>query len=191
FGKAAHAGRDFEKGRSAITAMAHFIDEAEKLNDFKKGITINFGSIEGGGPVNIVPELCITHINIRYLKESDLNKIKSSIFKLIKEIEKKGVKIELHELSARGPKPLDKKTIKLFDILQEVGLQLDQKIKLRESGGVSDGNILASMGLPTIDTLGVIGGNIHTSEEYMLLDSLKERVKLTVALLIKLMDEKK
>lgn len=192
FGKSAHAGRDFEKGESSIAALSHFIHKAHELNDLKNGITINFGHIQGGGPVNIVPDLCIAQINIRYLEAPDLKRTLTIFSEIIKGIEKEGIKMVLHELSSRGPKPLEEKTKNLFDILKKVGLQLNQKIELRESGGVSDGNILASVGLPTIDTLGVIGGNIHTNDEYMLLDSLKERVKLTVALLIELIktDEK-
>ncbi len=187
FGIAAHAGRDFEMGKSAIVALSRFIHEAHALNDSKAGISINFGHIEGGGPVNIVPDFAILQINVRILHETDLEKIKESFHQLLKKITlETDVKMEFHEITKRAPKPFDEKTAKLFDILKKVGLQVGQEIKLLPSGGVSDGNILASVGLPTIDTLGVIGGNIHTHNEYMLIDSLKSRVKLTVSLLIEL-----
>lgn len=188
-GTAAHAGRDFEKGKSAIVALSKFIHEANNLNDLERGLTINFGHIEGGGPVNIVPDFAICQINVRILNPLDLQKTKSSFHELIKKLyEKEGIRMELHESGERAPKPLDNKTAELFDILQKVGLKLGHEIKFAPSGGVSDGNILAGVHLPTIDTLGIIGGNIHTFHEYALLDSLKEKVKLTVCLLIELIE---
>lgn len=187
YGKAAHAGRDFEKGRSAIVALSKFIHESERFNDLKNGISINFGHIEGGGPVNIVPDFAILQINVRIMQASDLEKIKEDFHRLLKKISTETeIKFEFHEITTRAPKPFDEKTAKLFDILKKVSLQVGEEIKLVASGGVSDGNILASVGLPTIDTLGVVGGNIHTHTEYMLINSLKNRVKLTVSLLIEL-----
>lgn len=187
-GKSAHAGRDFEKGQSAIAAMAHFIHEADLLNDFEKGVTLNFGSIQGGGPVNIVPDFCLCQINVRVLTMKDLNDVKSKFDDLIKKIHAKDkINMVLHEIGKRAPKPLDKKTTHLFDLLKKVGAKLKTPFKFRQSGGVCDGNILSEAGVPTIDTLGVTGGNLHTHEEYALLDTLKAKVKLTLSLIVELM----
>lgn len=186
-GKSAHAGRDFEKGSSAITAIAKFIQEAHTLNDFEKGITINFGSIQGGGPVNIVPDLCICQINVRVLTINDLKNVKSAFHTLLKKYDAKdNINMVLHEIGERAPKPIDEKTTFLFNLLKKVGADLNTEIHFRMSGGVCDGNILSSVGLPTIDTLGVIGGNLHTIDEYALLDSLNSKLKLTVYLLIEI-----
>jgi len=190
YGTAAHAGRDFEKGKSAIVALARFIHEAHALNNNDSGVTINFGSIEGGGAVNIVPDLAICRIDIRILNALDLRSIKESFDQLVKKFsEQEGIRMVLHENGGRAPKPMDPKSVELFDILKKVGLKLNQETKLMPSGGVSDGNILAGAGLPTIDTLGAIGGNIHTFNEYVHLDSLKEKVKLAVYFIIELIQK--
>lgn len=186
-GKKAHAGRDFEKGKSAIVAISKFIHKAHELNHLIDGLTVNIGAVKGGEAVNIVPDFALCHLNIRYVDPKDKQKIQAKLNELIENASKEdGIRFFLYEISARDPKPFDEKTIKLFDILKKVGLQLNQKMTFVSSGGVSDGNILAGVNLPTIDTLGVVGGHIHTFDEYMLLDSLKEKVKLTVCLLIEL-----
>ena len=99
-----------------------------------------------------------------------------------------GYQIEIHGAFQRKPKVLNKEIEKLFSLLQECGKDLDIKLELSSSGGCCDGNNLAAAGLPNIDTLGVRGGNIHTDQEYVLLDSLAERAKLLALFLMKLED---
>lgn len=186
-GKAAHAGRDFHEGRSAIAAMGRFIHDADDLNSSGNGVTINFGHIEGGGPVNIVPDLAICRINMRGDKEEALEKATKELHRLVKlENETEGLNLTIVDQSARAPKPFDEKTKLLFESLKESAAEIGMNIKWQPSGGVCDGNILAAEGVPTIDTLGVIGGNIHTSEEYANLDSLPHRAQLTAYFLTKI-----
>jgi glutamate carboxypeptidase len=186
-GKSAHAGRDFHAGRSAIAALAKFIHLAEALNDPKEGITLNFGQIEGGGAVNIVPDLAICRLNARVIDTNDLVKLKGHLRQLIDEGNKReGISLILHELSEREPKPFDQKNQNLFELLKNTAQEIGMSISWKPSGGVCDGNILSSSGLPTIDTLGAIGGEIHTSNEYIYIDSLTERCKLTTYFLMKI-----
>ena len=188
-GKAAHAGRDFALGRNAITALARFIMEAEALNEPEKGITINIGHIEGGGPVNIVPDLAICRINIRMMETVDLQTLKQKFDEIAKRCNcYEGISLMLHEQGSRSPKPFDKKTKELFESMKSRAQTLGIELDWQPSGGVCDGNILAEEGLPTIDTLGAIGGNLHTSDEYILVHSLVERTLLVSEFLINLCD---
>lgn len=186
-GKAAHAGRDFHSGRNAISAIVRFIVEAEKLINKEKGITVNIGHIEGGGPINIVPDLAICRFNVRIMHAEDMEIVRERLYQIIaKGHEYEGLSLVLYENASRLPKPFDAAHQKLFQSMQMCAADLNIVLQERPSGGVCDGNILASYGVPTLDTMGVIGGNIHTSDEYVLLNSLTERASLAASFLMKI-----
>lgn len=183
-GHAAHAGRDFEEGRNAIVLLSTVIMEIHALNGQRPGVTINVGQIEGGGSVNVVPALAICRIDVRIQSESDVAWVTESVEKIvIKANQSPGFLVEYQGNFNRKPKALTGKTEALYDLAYAVGQEIGQTIAWKPSGGCCDGNNLA---LPNIDTLGVSGGKIHSDAEYILTDSLVERTKLTVALLLKL-----
>ena len=185
-GRSAHAGRDFHNGRSAIYAIAHLIHKIELLNDPIKDITLNVGHIEGGGPVNIVPDRAICKINMRAHNLQDMEYIGTHMRKIVNEGQSEGITCELIEDSLRMPKSFDKRTEKLFQLYETCATQLSIPFYMKSSGGACDGNILASAGLTTIDSLGVVGGKIHTHEEYLIPDSLKERAQLAALFLLEI-----
>lgn len=184
-GRAAHAGRDFHLGKNAITALAKFILRAEKLTDFEKGLTINVGQIEGGGPVNIVPDLAIAHLNIRFIHSEDLD-FTSKQFQEIAESLNEGINLSVYEDSHSPPKPFTAKLQALFKAFESCAEMLGFPLTFQASGGACDGCRLFAAGLPNLDTLGAIGGHIHTSEEYILVDSLVQRAQLTALFLMRL-----
>jgi glutamate carboxypeptidase len=183
-GRAAHVGRDFHSGHSAIASLAHFISAVDKLNDPLSDLTINIGHIEGGGPVNIVPDLAICRLNVRASTEASFGQVENKLKQFAKELSPPDLSIEIVKGNFRGPKPFNTSTEKMFERMRRCGQQLDIDLKWRPSGGVCDGNIMAAEGVPTIDTLGGIGGGIHTDMEYLMLNSLVERAKLTALFLI-------
>lgn len=184
-GKAAHVGRDFHLGKSAISALARFIVKAEQIHELNPGITLNIGHIIGGGPVNIVPDFASCRINVRFNTQEDGSLVKKHLEELARfESKDEGLDVEIHMEVERPPKPLDEKTHNLYLKLQAAASKLDQTLFLRPSGGVSDGNILAAAGLANLDTMGAIGGNIHTYDEYIFTDSIKQRAKLLALFLM-------
>lgn len=185
-GKASHAGRDFFKGKSAIAALAEIINKMETINDQQKNITLNFGHIEGGGPVNIVPELAICKINLRAEDIKQMLQAKEELYAIVKEKKRESIDYSLIEETFRLPKPNNAKTHSLFLSYQTCAKDLDIPFVLKSSGGTCDGNILSAAGLSTLDSLGVVGANIHTSEEYFLLSSLCERMKLALLFILKI-----
>lgn len=188
-GRPAHAGRDFYLGRNAISAMSRFILKAELLNDKAKGITVNIGQISGGVASNIVPDLCICHFNLRVSNPEDLRISFDQLQSVIAEINKEeGLSLSLYTHHSRLPKPFDEKNSSLFDQISHCAKELGVDLQCKPSGGVCDGNLLSSLGLPVIDTLGVIGGNLHTPDEYMVIDSLVQRTQLTALFLMQLAD---
>jgi glutamate carboxypeptidase len=186
-GHAAHAGRDFEEGRNAIVLLSAMMVEIHALNAKRQGVTINVGQVEGGGSVNVVPALAICRIDVRIQSETDIAWVKESLEKIVaKANQTPGFSVEYQGNFNRKPKELAGKTEALYDLVYAVGQEIGQTIAWKPSGGCCDGNNLADAGLPNIDTLGVSGGKIHSDAEYLLTDSLVERTKLTVALLLKL-----
>lgn len=186
-GRAAHAGRDFHLGHNAITSMARFMLAADSLNDPDQGITVNIGHIEGGGPTNIVPDLAICRLNVRVEQAEHFDAIIEKLTAAAQAECEEGIELTLHDHGFRPPKPFDRHHQVLFEALRETASScLNLAIRWNPTGGVCDGNTLAAEGLPTIDTLGAVGGNIHTEDEYVHLDSLTKRAMLVACFLMQL-----
>ncbi len=190
-GRAAHAGRAFSEGRNAIVECAKVIVQIDALNGQREGVTINVGHMQGGGSVNVVPELAICHLDIRILKMEDGPWVEEKLRSIVAAAQQTdGYKVELIGKMNRKPKTLKGKTQALYDLVAEIGKELGEVITWKPSGGCCDGNNLSAVGLPNIDTLGVCGGNIHSPEEYCLIESLVPRAKLTAAILLRLSEGK-
>jgi glutamate carboxypeptidase len=186
-GRAAHAGRNPQDGRNAIVAIADFTVRAAALTGAREGLTVNVARIEGGGPTNVVPDLALCRLEARVATHDDRHWIEAGLKALAAEIgAARDVALELHGRFTRPPKPLDARTEKLFEAVRRCGADLGQPISWRPSGGCCDGNNLAEAGLAVVDTLGVRGGAIHSSDEFMITDSLVERAQLSALLLMRL-----
>ena len=186
-GRAAHAGRDPQHGRNAIHELAELIGTLNVIGEAIPSLTVNVGHIEGGGPVNIVPDLAIARFNLRVDSAKEQSKVEGLLRQAAVEINsREGLSLKIHGGFTAPPKPLDGPTLQWFEQVALCGRELGLSLSWRSSGGVCDGNRLAAAGLPTVDTLGPRGGGLHSDAEYLLLDSLTERAKLTALLLLKL-----
>lgn len=186
-GKAAHVGRAFNEGISAIAIAAEFINAANVLNE-DPNIIINFGKIEGGGPLNIVPDLSILGFNIRIEENKDEERVLKEVNDLLEKLKTKypGAEFDLHGKFNRKPKVPNEKLDSLYTILEECCKELKLNYETRNTGGCCDGNNMWEYGLPNIDTLGVRGKDIHSTNEIIHLDSLEERKELSYLLLKRL-----
>ena len=186
-GRAAHAGREHHIGRNAIAAMAEFIGGMEALNGQRDGVTFNIAKIDGGGAVNIVPELAIGRFNVRMKETADMAWIESQLEALVAKVNlKDGLHAHMHGGFTRPPKPMAPANAQVFDWVKQAGGLLGQDIKWAPSGGVCEGNNLWASGCPNVDTLGVRGGDIHSDREFMKISSLVERARLSSVILMKL-----
>lgn len=186
-GRAAHAGRNPEDGRNAIAALAEVTTAIFALNGARDGVTINPGKIEGGGALNVVPDLAILRFNIRTRVVEDEVWVLEQVNKLVDNLSnKEGYSAELHGHFTRKPKPMAPAVKAVFDLVQACGAELGLTIGVKPSGGCCDGNNLWHYGLPNVDTLGVRGANIHSSDEICYLDSFVERAQLSALILMKL-----
>lgn len=189
-GRAAHAGRNPEQGRNAIVSAAEIVQALYALNGKRDGVTLNPGKIEGGGALNVVPDLAIVRFNIRTQQTADEAWMLEAINNMLAEINKReGYHAALHGQFTRSPKPMAPQIQALFDLVLACGDTLGIPIGVKPSGGCCDGNNLWKYGLANVDTLGVRGANIHSKDEIIYLESLVERAQLSALLLLRLAKE--
>lgn len=185
-GRASHVGRAFNEGRNAIAYLAEVIIAIHALNGQRPGVTINIGKIAGGSALNVVPEKAIAKLDVRISEKEDELWVLSSIQTILDQLQRDDYKIYLQGGFGRPIKKVCQSTERLFNRIVQAAQQLNLTIDWQDSGGCCDGNNLAKYGLPVIDTLGVRGGAIHSSDEFILLDSLVERAALSTLLLLDL-----
>lgn len=188
-GRAAHAGRRLTEGRNAVVAAAELATLLVGLTDEARGISINVAAIHGGKALNVVPDLAVVRVNVRTVTEADAAWVEARLAAIVAEMHcREGFSAALTGSFHCPPKPFDGPTRLLFEHVAACGHDLGLAIKAAPTGGVCDGNKLAAAGLPTLDTLGVRGGGIHSDAEYLVVESLAERAALVAILLYRLAD---
>lgn len=185
-GRAAHVGRHFDDGRNAIHMLADAIAQLSAVNGKIDGATLSIGKVEGGGPVNIVPDLAIARFNVRVVDAAGQRAVEKHIERVVAQInENDGYSAELHGLFYSPPKPIDAPMRAVMDEVETCAGQLGIEVRWQATGGVCDGNKLAAAGLPNVDTLGPRGGGLHSDGEFLLVKSLVERAKLSALMLMR------
>jgi glutamate carboxypeptidase len=188
-GRAAHAGRNPEEGRNAIVAAADLTMRLAGLR--RPGLSVNPARIDGGGPNNIVPDNAVLRVNLRPREQADQADAQAEIERIVTEIARTHeVVIDVHGGFGRPPKPIDDQSERLFNFVRACGEELGLSIAWQATGGVCDGNNIAACGVPVVDTMGVRGGNIHSDGEYLIVESLAERARLSALVLLRLADGK-
>jgi len=151
------------------------------------GLSVNPARIDGGGPNNIVPDRAVLRVNLRPGQIADQAEAEAAIARIMREIgEEHEVAIHAHGGFGRPPKPLDAQSERLFKLVKACGEALRQPIDWQATGGVCDGNNIAACGVPVVDTMGVRGGNIHSVDEYLIVESLAERAQLSALVMLRL-----
>ena len=184
-GRAAHAGRNFSAGRNAIALASHLATCLDRLNARQPDTTINLGNISGGGPVNVVPDLAIVRFNVRVPDAEAQKWFEHQLSDILAEADQmEGYQVALYGSFTAPPKPLTSSQRTLMNAIEAAGERLGHKIHWQASGGVCDGNRLAAAGLPNIDTLGPIGENLHSPEEWVDVSSIPQRASLVLEILL-------
>jgi glutamate carboxypeptidase len=184
-GKAAHAGRDFAAGRNAVMEAARIAQALHALNSQREGVTCNIAKIDGGSPLNMVPDVAVVRFNVRFPTAEDAAWFEGKVAGIVAATGE-GLHAHLHGRVTRGAKPFNAAQQRLFGAVKEAGALLGQDIGWKPSGGVCEGNNLFASGLPNVDTLGVRGGDIHSEAEHAWPDSFVERAQLSALILMKL-----
>jgi glutamate carboxypeptidase len=180
-GRAAHAGGDHEKGRNAIEEMAHQILAIQKMTDYSKKTTLNVGVIQGGTVSNVVPEECSIDVDFRVLQPGEGERIEA-LMKALKPV-LEGTSVEVTGGLNRGPMPFDERMQATFGKAKTIAAEIGIDLTAGGTGGMSDANLVAPLGIPVLDGLGAIGEEYHSDREYIFAGSIPQRVKLISALL--------
>jgi glutamate carboxypeptidase len=181
-GRPSHAGAAHHKGRSAIRAMAEVILQIEGFTDYERGITTNVGLVHGGTGVNVIPEHCTANADLRVC-DLDAAAEMDRRFRALKGSDREveiAVTGGIHRPPfVRGPH-IEALFAKAVGVARSIGLDLQSD---GLSGGGSDGNFTAAMGIATLDGLGIDGDGAHTNREHLLYSSIEPGTRLMMGLM--------
>ena len=180
-GRAAHAGSAHQEGRNAIEEMAHQILAIQKLTDYEKGTTVNVGVVQGGTVSNVVPEEATAKVDVRVMQPGEWERIESEMHMLRPVLE--DTSLEVTGKLNRPPMPFDERAKRTFEKARSIAESIEMELKAGGSGGGSDANFVAPLGIPVLDGLGAIGEGYHSEREFIFADSLEERARLLAALI--------
>ena len=183
-GRAAHAGINPGSGVNAVHELALQIERLMKMNDPGRGITVQTTVVAGGTVSNVIPDLARAEVDIRYTRLSDAEPLKRRLYGLRPIL--RGARIEVRGGVSRPPLERTDAVTTMFRharlLMRELGLRLGET----STGGGSDGNFTAALGVPTLDGLGAVGDGAHSPGEHVLIRALPERAALLAGLLLTL-----
>jgi glutamate carboxypeptidase len=179
-GRASHAGVDFTAGASAIVELARQIERVAAFTNVKQGITVNPGLISGGSRSNVVAAEARAVVDIRAPRLRDAETLDRK-FRTLKTFDKR-CQIEIAGGLNRPPMERSLAIVQLFRTAQQLAGELGVTLEESMTGGGSDGNFTAALGIPTLDGLGGVGEGAHALNESVLIDRIADRTVLLAKL---------
>ena len=180
-GVAAHAGVDFASGHSAVLEMARIVEEVSGWTDLSKGRTVNVGVISGGTRSNVIAAHCKAEVDVRVVTMDDAARVEEMFHRL----RTRDAACTLHVEGGINRPPMERSagTVKLFQRAQRLAAEIGLDLEEAATGGGSDGNFTAAIGVPTLDGMGAVGGGAHSPGEYVVAAHLVERTALLAGML--------
>jgi len=180
-GRAAHAGVDFEKGANALVELAHVIQTVSSWTDLKRGLTVSVGVAAGGTKSNVVPASAHAHIDVRIPRLADGPRIARK-FAMLRAADP-GCSLTVTGQINRPPMERTRATVRLFRRAQFLARELGFDLQEASTGGGSDGNFTAALGIPSLDGMGAVGEGAHAPNESVIIEHLAPRTALLAAML--------
>ncbi len=153
-----------------------------KLTDYSRQTTVNVGVIQGGTVTNVVPEECTIKVDVRVMQPGEWERIEAVVKNLKPVLDR--ASIEITGRLNRPPMPFDETMKAAFEKAKAIASKIGMELKAGGSGGGSDANFVAPLGVPVLDGLGAVGEGYHSEREYILAESLEQRAGLLSALLM-------
>jgi glutamate carboxypeptidase len=175
-GVAAHAGVDFERGHSAIAELAWQLEKVRGFTELDRGLTVNAGVIRGGTRTNVIAAEAEAEIDVRIAQAKDAERIDRRFRGL--RVRDRGCVLQVEGGMNRPPMERSRATVALFRRAATLAAQMGFELGEASTGGGSDGNFTAALGVPTLDGMGAVGEGAHASHESVLLESLIPRMAL-------------
>jgi glutamate carboxypeptidase len=183
-GRASHAGVDFKAGASAVLELARQVDRIAAFTNLDRGVTVNPGVISGGTRSNVVAAEASAEIDIRVLRLGDATALEKR-FRALRPFDSR-CRLEVTGGLNRPPMERTAKVARLFKKAQKLARALGVEVEESATGGGSDGNFTAALGIPTLDGLGAVGEGAHAANESILVDRIADRTALIAKLLASL-----
>jgi len=180
-GKASHAGVDFRAGASAITELAYQIGVIEKFTNLKRGLTVNPGVISGGTRSNVVAAAAEVEVDVRIQTLADGTLVEKK-FRSLKPHNRRCT-LEVSGGINRPPLERSPQIAAWFGVARKLAQEMGWKLQEASTGGGSDGNFTAALGIPTLDGLGGVGEGPHAANESVLIHELPRRSALLAGLI--------
>ena len=175
-GVGSHAGVDFGSGHSAVLEMARLVETVSGFTDLSKGMTVNVGVIAGGTRSNVVAAECRAEVDVRIAKAKDAVQVER-MFRGLK-VTDRACRLTVTGGINRPPMERKAGTVALFRLAQRLAGEMGVKLEEAATGGGSDGNFTAAMGVPTLDGMGAVGTGAHAAHEHVEVKHLVERTVL-------------
>jgi glutamate carboxypeptidase len=185
-GRPAHAGVEPEKGVSAVLELAHQVVRLHALNDPEAGTTVNVGVVHGGTRANVVAAEASATIDVRAATREEAHRVEAALRATTAVLP--GARVFVEGGFNRPPMERTPRTAALVAALQVIGRGLGLELGEGSTGGGSDGNFTAALGVPTLDGLGALGAGAHARDEHVAVARLAERAALLAAALVQLED---
>lgn len=182
-GVASHAGVEPEKGRSAILELAHKIIAMQALNGTIPGVTVNVGVVGGGERGNIVPDHAHALIDIRAADRDGIAAVEKAFHHIASQQHVPDTESTISGEMCHYPFEATQANQSVFKLAQAEAERQNIKLRGVSTGGGSDGNTTAALGIPTLDALGLAGGLAHNPGEYIVIDSIAPRMVLLAGLM--------
>jgi glutamate carboxypeptidase len=183
-GRAAHAGVEPEKGLNAIQELAHQVLRLHGLADLERGTTVNVGVVAGGTVSNVVPAKATARVDVRVKSLDEADRIVRAFGSLRPVME--GIRLDVEGEFDRPPMERTPRSNELFERVREIGRTVGLELGEGSTGGASDANFTAAIGVPTLDGLGAPGAGAHADYEHVVIDALPVRTALLAAVLASL-----
>ena len=180
-GRAAHAGVEPQKGISAISELAHQIQALHALNDYSVGTTLNVGVVCGGTRPNVVAAEAEALVDFRVERRSEADRVDAAVRGLRPVL--KGATLHVEGGLNRPPMERTEATMKLYERARDIAAAMGVQLEHGSTGGGSDGNFTAALGVPTLDGLGVEGEGAHAAHEHVVTESFPRRAALFAGLI--------
>lgn len=182
-GRMAHAGVEPEKGANAVLELAYQIVRANDFANAEQGTNVSVTTVTGGTSSNVIPAYAMANFDVRIATMEEARRIEASFHSLTQNRPFEGVRVEVLGGINRMPMVPTDATLRLWDRIAAIGHGLGLEMKLITTGGGSDGNFTAALGVPTIDAMGPQGGRAHSQDEYLVLDSVVPNLRLIHAIM--------
>jgi glutamate carboxypeptidase len=180
-GVSSHAGVDFEKGHSAVLEMAGLVQQVSAFTDLSKGLTVNAGVITGGTRSNVIASECVAEVDVRIARARDA----ASVERRFRSLRTTDRACKLTVSGGINRPPMERKTgtVQLFRKAKALAKQMGFVLEEAATGGGSDGNFTAALGVATLDGMGAVGAGAHAAHEHVVSRHLVERTALLAGMI--------